>query len=405
MSVAENLLLGYLPQGRIFLDKKRLLEVASRKIQEMNETFDPRIKVKNLPIGQRQIVEIGRALLRDVPIIAFDEPTSSLSEHEVTQLFETIRELKEQGRSIIYVSHRLDEIFNLCDTVTVLRDGKRVETFTDMTELTHGILVQRMVGREIKDIYGYKSRKKGKTILEIKNVLGKGLTKAANFKVAKGEIVGFFGLVGAGRTELLKLIFGAEPINSGEVLIDGENVVIKSPVSAIRNGISFSPEDRKDEGVVGVLSVSENINMSCRRNMLKVKLFLDKKKERKNVDFFIEKLKIKTPTREALLGKLSGGNQQKTILARWLSEEGVDIFIMDEPTRGIDVGSKHEIHKIMYQLAEEGKAVIFASSELPEVMGVSDRVIVMREGAIVASVDRAEATEKKILSMAMPVSN
>ena len=401
MTVSENLLLGHFPQKSAFLNKRQMLDMARKQIRDLMEDIDPNTKIKNLPIGQRQMIEIGKALLHNAEIIAFDEPTSSLSEKEVTQLFKIIKNLQEQGKAIIYVSHRMEEIFNICDTVTVFRDGKHIETFTEMSRVSHDILVQRMVGREIKDVYGYRSRQTGEKMFEVKNIRGKGVNKDLSFDVAKGEIVGFFGLVGAGRTELLKLIFGAEEMASGQVFVHGRQVEITNPVSAINNGICLCPEDRKDEGIIPVRSVSENINISSRRHFMKAGIFLDKQKEKENCDDFIDKLDIKTPSRDQLIGNLSGGNQQKTILARWLSEE-VDVFLLDEPTRGIDVGAKYEIYQIMYQLAEEGKVVIFVSSDLPEVMGVADRVIVMRDGGMTGSLDRSELSDERILSMALP---
>ncbi len=401
MTVAENLLLGHFPQQGVFLNKAQMLDMAGRQIRDLMEDIDPNTKIKDLPIGQRQMIEIGKALLHHAEIIAFDEPTSSLSEKEVAQLFKIIRNLQAQGKAILYVSHRMEEIFTICDAVTVFRDGKHIETFEDMSRVTHDILVQRMVGREIKDVYGYRPRQIGKKMFEVRNIRGKGVNTALSFEVAKGEIVGFFGLVGAGRTELMKLIFGADTLESGEIFVHGKQVTIDNPISAINNGICLCPEDRKDEGIIPVRSVSENINISCRRHFLSAGLFLNKQKERENTDKFIDKLSIKTPSRDQLVGNLSGGNQQKTILARWLSEQ-VDIFLLDEPTRGIDVGAKYEIYQIMYQLAEEGKVVIFVSSDLPEVMGVADRVVVMRDGSMVGTLNRSELSDERILSMALP---
>lgn len=401
MTVAENLMLGHWPEKKIFLDKKRLLEIATKQIKELMEDFDPETKVKNLSIGQRQMIEIGKALLHNADIIAFDEPTSSLSEREVKHLFKIIKNLQQQGCAIIYVSHRMEEIFDLCDTCTVFRDGQKIETFENMQEVTHDLLVKKMVGREIEDIYGYESREKGKIIFAVKDLYGPGLKEKISFEVAEGEIVGFFGLVGAGRSELLKLIYGGIPKESGQIFVHGQEIKIDHPNAAIKGGICLLPEDRKDEGIIPVRSVEENINISSRRHYLKANLFLNKKKEEEITETFIDKLEIKTPSRKQIINNLSGGNQQKVILARWLSED-VDIFLMDEPTRGIDVGAKYEIYKIMYQLAREGKAVIFVSSDLPEVLGVADRIIVMRNGNIVGSLDREEATEENVLSMALP---
>ncbi len=403
MTVAENLLLGHMPKKRSgFIDFRAMNETAQKEMQYVLENIDPTRKVKKYAIAQRQMIEIGKALLHNADIIAFDEPTSSLSDKEIKRLFQIIRNLKEQGKAIIYVSHRMEEIFKVCDRVTVFRDGQLVETFSDMKEVNHNLLVKRMVGREIRDVYGYKARPLGEELLRVNDIIGRGISQAASFSVKAGEIVGFFGLVGAGRTELMRLIYGAEKVISGKVSVEGAAVNCVHPRDAINEGICYCPEDRKDDGIIPIRSVNENINISCRRNMLKRGIFLNKEREKENADHFIEKLSIKTPSREQLIGNLSGGNQQKTILARWLSED-IRVFLMDEPTRGIDVGSKYEIYQIMYSLAESGKAVVFVSSDLPEVMGVADRIVVMRNGEIVGSLTREEVSEEKLLSLALPV--
>lgn len=403
MTVAENLMIGNYPNKKGFVDHKELREKAETQIKMLMEDFDPKTKVKELSIAQKQMIEIGKALMQDAKIIAFDEPTSSLSDREIKHLFEIIEKLKDEGKAIIYVSHRMEEIFEICDTCTVFRDGKHIETFREMEEVTHDLIVKKMVGRELNDIYGYEQREKGKEIFRIENIRGKGVKRNINLTVQEGEVVGIFGLVGAGRTELFKLIYGVENIEAGKVEVRGKEVSLNSPKESIRNKICLLPEDRKDEGIIGIRSVSENINISSRRHHLKYNFFLDKKAEKETADKFISDLDIKTPSREQLTANLSGGNQQKVILSRWLSED-IDVFLMDEPTRGIDVGAKYEIYKIMYNLASEGKGILFISSDLPEVMGVSDRLVVMRSGEIIGILDREEFTEEKILSMALPVS-
>lgn len=403
MTIAENLMIGKYPHKKGFVNFKELREKCKKQIDLLLDDVLPETKVKDLSIGQKQMVEIGKALLHDAKIIAFDEPTSSLSEREINRLFEIINNLKEQNRSIIYVSHKMEEILKICDSCTVFRDGKHIDTYKEMKGIKNDILVRKMVGREIKDMYGYEPRELGDIILEVENLFGEGINKKVNLKVAAGEIVGLFGLVGAGRTELLKLIYGVRPLKSGKIKIRGKSVEIKSPQSAIKNKICLLPEDRKDEGIIETGSVSDNINISSRRHMLKYNLFLDKKKEKSNADKFIKELDIKTPSREQIILNLSGGNQQKVIFSRWLSED-MEVFLLDEPTRGIDVGVKSEIYKIIYQLAHEGKCVILVSSELPEVLGVSDRIVVMRNGEIAGSLKREEANEETILSMALPVS-
>jgi len=403
MTVAENLMIGNYPNKKGFLDKKKLKEKAVKQIKMLMEDFNPKTKVKDLSIAQKQMIEIGKALMQDAKIIAFDEPTSSLSDREIKHLFEIIEKLKEDGSTIIYVSHRMEEIFKICDSCTVFRDGKHIETFRNMKEVTHDLIVKKMVGRELNDIYGYEERNKGAEIFDIENIRGKGVKKSINLTVHEGEIVGIFGLVGAGRTELFKLIYGLEKVEAGRIEVKGEEVSLKSPKESIRNRVCLLPEDRKDEGIIGIRSVSENINISSRRHHLIYNFFLNKQAEKETADKFINDLDIKTPSREQLAVNLSGGNQQKVILSRWLSED-IDVFLMDEPTRGIDVGTKYEIYKIMYNLAAEGKGILFVSSDLPEVMGVSDRVVVMRSGEIIGSLNREEFTEEKILSMALPVS-
>jgi len=401
MTVAENMLLGRWPQRGFFLDKRRLRRQALAQIDTLLENIDPDTKLKYLSIGQQQTVEIAKALLHNATIIAFDEPTSSLSSRETEQLFLVIRKLRSEGRIILYVSHRLEEIFALCDAVTVFRDGKRIETFETMHEVTADVLIRNMVGREMKDMYGYRPRKKGDTFLEVKDLKGPGIKQDASFSAARGEIVGFFGLTGSGRTELMKNIFGAVGKEHGEVLVGGAAAKITDPFSAIDQGLCFCPEDRKREGIMAVRSVAENINISSRRHSVRAGIFLDKRREGWTADNFIQVLRIKTPSRNQPIGNLSGGNQQKVILARWLSEK-IEVVMLDEPTRGVDVGSRYEIYQIIYQLAEEGKTIIFVSSDLPEVMGVSDRIIVMCAGSITGEVDRDDFSQETLLSMALP---
>lgn len=402
MTVAENLLLGHYPNNRGFVNYKEMLERAQRQLDALGVDISPQTKVKHLSVGQRQMIEIGKALLHDAEIITFDEPTSSLSEKEKQQLFKIIRQLKKEQKVIIYVSHRMDEIFDLCDSCTILRDGRHVETLEDMTGIDADYLVQKMVGREITDQYGYEPRTVGKALFEVKDIQGPGVTAPVSFQIQAGEIVGFFGLVGAGRSELFKLIYGDVPRQGGQIFVNNVQVEIKNPRDAIQNRICFLPEERREEGIIGVRSVGENINISSRRNKLKAKFFIDKKAETETAERFVRALKIRTPSINQQIRNLSGGNQQKGILARWLSEQ-IDVFMMDEPTRGIDVGAKYEIYQIIYELAKQGKAIAFISSDLPEVMGVADRIIVMREGRIAGCLERSEATSEKILSMALPV--
>jgi L-arabinose transport system ATP-binding protein len=401
MSVAENLFLGHLPRRRGLVARRELAAATRQQLELIGETLDPAAKVGRLPLAQRQMVEIAKALTRGARVIAFDEPTSSLSDREVRRLFSIIRELKARGCAILYVSHRMDEIFELCDRITILRDGKLVETAT-LSSLTRDAVVQRMVGRQLADIYHYTPRTQANPGLAVQGLLGHGLAAPCTFSARGGEILAFFGLVGAGRTELLRLIYGAAAKTAGSVMVCGRTVDIASPRDAIKAGIVLCPEDRKKEGIVPVRSVLENINLSARRRQAHAGGLINDRWERANAQQRIEQLRIRTPSAWQLIRNLSGGNQQKVILGRWLSET-VNVILLDEPTRGIDVGAKSEIYSIVQNLARDGVCVIMVSSELPEIMGVADRIIVMRQGQIAGSVDRAEATEEKLLKLALPL--
>jgi L-arabinose transport system ATP-binding protein len=292
----------------------------------------------------------------------------------------------------------MEEIFRICDQLTVMRDGKKIITYGALQGISTGDIIVKMVGRDIADIFGYKPREKGPEILAVDGITGYGIKAPVTFKAAQREIIGIFGLVGAGRTELLKLIYGAARVMSGTVKVGGVPAHIESPIDAIKRGIILLPEDRKKEGIIPVRSVKENINLSARRN---AGFVIDEKWEEKNSREMVEKLKIKTPSLEQLIQNLSGGNQQKAILARWLSEE-IKVLLLDEPTRGIDIGAKSEIYSFIYELAEKGAAVIMVSSDLPEVLGVSDRVLVMCEGKITGELARQQATSEKVMKLALP---
>ncbi len=399
-SVAENMYLGQLPRRRGLVHWKKLYEDTRRGLGRLKMDIDPRTLVKHLSIGQRQMIEIAKALTREAKIIAFDEPTSSLSAREIEQLFRVIGELRAEGKVIIYVSHRMEEIFRLCDRITVFKDGRFVRTFEDVKDVTNDDLVRAMVGRDVGDVYGYAPRPHGDVRLEVKGLVAPGLSAPVDLTVRRGEIVGLFGLVGAGRSECLMGIFGGSRKSAGRVLIDGHEADIKSPVDAIMNGLVLCPEDRKAEGIIALHSVRDNINISARRKTLLARCIINAAWERKNAAKRIGELNIKTPSDQQLLLNLSGGNQQKVILGRWLSEE-IRCILLDEPTRGIDVGAKNEIYNIIYHLASEGIAVVFVSSDLPEVLGVSDRIVVMREGAVAGELRHDEATEEKALHLAM----
>jgi L-arabinose transport system ATP-binding protein len=400
MSVAENLFLGHLPQKMGVVNRHELMAAAKKQLNLIGEAIDPATKLGRLPLAQRQMVEIAKALTRGARIIAFDEPTSSLSDREVKRLFAIIRDLKARGCAILYVSHRMEEIFNLCDRITILRDGKHVET-AELSALTRDTVVKRMVGRELADIYQYSARSPTRPGLAVQSLTGPGLSEPCSFQAAAGEIFGFFGLVGAGRSELLRLIYGAVPKTSGSVSVAESSVVINSPRDAITAGIVLCPEDRKKEGIVAVRSVLENINLSARRRRAHGGILINETWERANARQRVDQLRVRTPSERQLIRNLSGGNQQKVILGRWLSET-VKVILLDEPTRGIDVGAKSEIYSIMQNLARDGVCVIMVSSELPEVLGVADRIAVMRQGRIAAVVKRGEANEEMLLKLALP---
>lgn len=400
MTVAENIYLGQLPSKRGWVNRKLLRYEARLQLEHLGLDIDPDTPLKYLSIGQWQMVEIAKALARNAKVIAFDEPTSSLSAREIEQLFRVIRELRAEGRVIIYVSHRMEEIFALSDAITVFKDGRYVRTFTDMQQVDNDILVQAMVGRNLGDVYGYQPRPLGEVRLQLNAVKAPGVKMPVSFTVRQGEIVGLFGLVGAGRSELMKGLFGGTKITSGQVLLDGKPLKITSPVDAIRQGMMLCPEDRKADGIIAVHSVRDNINISARRKSVKVGCLINNRWETQNANQQIKALNIKTPGPEQLIMNLSGGNQQKAILGRWLSQE-MKVILLDEPTRGIDVGAKHEIYNVIYALAKQGIAVLFASSDLPEVLGLADRILVMREGEITGELTHEQATEEKALGMAM----
>ena len=402
MTVAENLLLGRYPRRGALLDRTALRAEAVRLLQLVGEDISPDTRVGRLPLAQRQMVEIAKALGRGAQLVAFDEPTSSLSEQETRRLFEIIRDLRTRGHAILYVTHRMDEVFELCDAATVLRDGRHVVTHDSLVGLTREALVKSMVGRELTNVFNYRPRPHVPDGLAVRQLAGSGLRAPVSFDVARGEIVGFFGLAGAGRTELMRLLCGAVSPTGGEVRVHGEVLAGGSPRTAIRAGLVFCPEDRKKEGIIPVRSVAENINLSARRSRLHAGFFLQNDWERTNAAAQIARLGVRTASPATPIRFLSGGNQQKAILARWLSEK-VRVVVLDEPTRGIDIGAKSEIYALLQELAAAGTSIVIVSSELPEVLGIADRVLVMREGVVAAEFDRAAATPEAVLHAALPV--
>jgi len=402
LNVMENIFLEDMPAGRLgFVNVGEL----RRKTQEIIDLFglpiEPTDTVGWLSVAYQQMVEIMKAYRRDSNIIAFDEPTAPLTDKEIEILFKLIRKLKEKGKVIIYVSHRMAEIFQISDDIVVLKDGSLVKTL--LTENTHeGELVKAMVGRDIGDTYANLKRndKIGDVLLEVNNLVTYDV-KDVSFKLHKGEVLGFAGLIGSGRTELMRAIFGADPILSGEIKIEGRPVRFRSPSEAVENGIALCPEDRKEQGLVLKRSIFENVSIPVLKKVRKG-LFLNRKTEFDLAKSAVKRYSIKTPSVEKRVMELSGGNQQKVILGRWTSEKmATKILILDEPTKGIDVGTKAEVYQMVCDFARQGIGVIFISSELTEVLNVSDVIMVMHNGRISGSVTREEATEELVLQLAM----
>lgn len=401
LSVAENLRLGRFPQTGGIIDFRAMFDEVGKTLADIGIDVDPRAKISALSIGERQMVEIAKAVMIDARVIALDEPTSSLSSRESEILFRLIDRLRAAGKVILYVSHRLDEIFRLCDGCTVLRDGTLAAHHPTMEGVTRDRLVSEMVGREISNIWGWRPRPAGEVRLAVEGLSGSRVPEPQSFVARAGEVLGFFGLVGAGRSELMRLVFGADAAASGRVTIDGAPLRPLDPATAIRSGLVLCPEDRKADGILQGRSITENVAISSRRHHSPFGI-IRPALEGATADRFIGALRIRTPSRRQDIVNLSGGNQQKVILARWLSEPNIKVLIADEPTRGIDVGAKAEIYEILYSLAEKGVAVVVISSELPEIIGISDRVLVMCDRRITAEFQRAEVSEAALLAAALP---
>ena len=402
MTVMENIFLEDLPKTKAgFIKRGELKKKAQEIIDKFGLPIDPEEKVGHLSVAYQQMVEIMKAYRRDSMIIAFDEPTASLTDTEVSILFNLIRQLKEEGKVIFYVSHRLAEIFQITDDIVVLKDGALVGV-AQTSEMNDESLIKMMVGRDIGDTYANLVRNDhvGDVLLEVRN-LETDVVHDVSFSVHSGEVLGFAGLVGSGRTEVVRAIFGADPIKSGTILLKGQEVSFKTPHDAIEAGIALCPEDRKEQGLVLGRSIKDNISIPV-LDSVSDGLFLNKKREAELVEASVKEYSIRTPTIEKIAAELSGGNQQKVILGRWTSREiNIDVLILDEPTKGIDVGTKAEIYQRICNYAREGKAVIFISSELTEVLNVSDRIIVMHNGHITGIKSRDEATEENIMALAM----
>ncbi|EHB65367.1 sugar ABC transporter ATP-binding protein [Paenibacillus lactis] len=398
MTVLDNLFIGKEPtSGLGFLNMKQMKALAKEQFGKLSVTIPLTQEAGECSVGQQQMIEIAKALMTKAKVIIMDEPTAALTEREIEKLFEVIRSLKKEGVSIVYISHRMEEIFTICDRITVMRDGKSVDT-KPIPDTNFDEVVRKMVGRELTERYPARHPVPGDVVLEVKNISSKGKFENVSFSVRAGEIVGMSGLMGAGRTEMMRAIFGLDPLDSGEIWVRGKKVNIRKPDDAVKHGIGFITEDRKDEGLVLDFSVRENMALT---NLFSFssKGFISAKKELDFVDTLTKRLQIKTHTTETPARNLSGGNQQKVVIAKWIGI-GPSVLILDEPTRGVDVGAKREIYQLMNELTERGVAILMVSSELPEVLGMSDRILVVHEGRISGEVSGENATQEQIMTLA-----
>ena len=398
LSVAENMFLGREMVGKGILDNRKMRQEAKNILNELKIDIDPDQTVGDLPVSKQQMVEIAKALSIHAKILIMDEPTSALTAREIEDLFRIIKDLKAQGCGIVYISHRLEELAEIVDRVTIMRDGQYI-TDGNFKDMTMDQIITNMVGREIKEKFPRVTCTKGKKVFEVKNLNAGRMVRDINFSLYEGEIVGFAGLMGAGRTETTRAIFGVDPKESGEFYLDGQKIEIHNPMDAIRNGVVLAPEDRKKDGLCTKLSIRQNLalpNLDIICNKLGV---IRKSKEDELCAEAVQNLRIKTPNIEVDSGNLSGGNQQKVVVGKWLARNS-RVVIFDEPTRGIDVGAKVEIYNLMNDLKKQGIAVMFVSSEMPEVMGIADRIIVMCDGRITGELMANEASQSQILTMA-----
>ena len=396
LTITENIFLGNLKYKYGLVDWKYMKGKAIEMLDGIGLQISPDICVGELTVARKQMVEICKAINHDCKLIVMDEPSATLTEKELNMLFDIIEGLKNNGWTIVYISHRLEEVFSIADNVTVLRDGEHVGT-VPVCSVDRTALISMMVGRELEKEFPKQENEIGEKVLEVVNICRKGVLKDINFHVRKGEVLGIAGLVGAGRTELVRAILGIDKIDSGEVIFKGKKVIIKNFKQAIDKGLGLVPEDRKLHGLILPFSVKENV---CLVNMSKIIRggIVKGKLEKEHAQEYVKKLRIVTPSVDFEVGSLSGGNQQKVVISKWLLQDS-DVFFLDEPTRGVDVGAKVEIYKIINSLVEKGKTVVMISSELPEILGMCDRIIVMQEGKLVGELTREEATQEKIIAL------
>ena len=398
LSIAENIFAGRLAKKGKLIDWKEINAKAKELLLRISFDVDPTTVVGTLTVAEKQMVEIAKALSRNSRIILMDEPSATLTKKELDALFQIIRDLKEQGIAVIYISHRMEEIFEICETVTVMRDGQIIGT-RNISDVSSDELVEMMVGREVNSAFPARNVEIGEEVMRVENLCRKDRRQNVSFTLRRGEVLGVAGLVGAGRTEIMRAIFGVDYINTMNVYVRGKKVKITNPTNAKKHGIAFLTEDRKAEGLTLDFTVKSNI-VAANLPSIKKGLFTSKKQEDEIADAYIERTRIKTPHRNQKVGNLSGGNQQKVVVSKWLNS-APDILIMDEPTRGIDVGAKREIYEIINDLVAQGKSVILISSELPEVLGMSDRVLVMKDDAIVAVLSGDDINAVEVMRYAL----
>ncbi|MGG1480754.1 sugar ABC transporter ATP-binding protein [Bacillus smithii] len=398
MTVLENLFIGKEVTNKLgILNTKKMKALAKDIFKRLGMTLPLEQEAGLCSVGEQQMIEIAKALMTDAKVIIMDEPTSALTDREIQRLFQLMESLKKDGVSIVYISHRMEEIFTICDRITIMRDGKTVHT-SPIKETNFDEVVKKMVGRELKDRFPERRPKPGKIVFEVKNLTRKGYFENIHFSLRSGEILGISGLMGAGRTEIMRSLFGIDPLDEGEIFIDGQKVTIKNPYDAVRKHMAFATENRKEEGLILDFSIRENISLP---NLFSLapKGIVQSEEEEKFVDMMSKRLKIKTSSTEEAAGNLSGGNQQKVVIAKWIGI-GPKVLILDEPTRGIDVGAKREIYQLMNELTDRGMGIIMISSELPEILGMSDRILVIHEGKIAGELQGKEADQETIMTLA-----
>lgn len=397
LTVADNIYIGRPPKKAGFIDDKKLHADAQAILDDLGIDLNTHSVVRSLSIAKQQMVEIAKAISTNSRILVLDEPTAALSENEIQQLFVIIRNLQKKGVGMVYISHRMEELAHICERVTVLRDGKYIGT-RDYKELTVDELVNMIVGRTLEDKFPQHKRTIGEVVLEANNIKRRGIVDVEHLEVRRGEILGIAGLMGSGRSEIVRCIFGADPADSREVIIEGRKVAINSPSQAIANGLGYVTEDRKHDGLALNLDVLFNTNMAHIDQLTRFGV-VDDREAKANAQRYKDMLHIRTPSLLQLARNLSGGNQQKVVLAKWLCNN-VKVLIVDEPTRGIDVGAKFEVYELLNKLSDDGVAIIMISSELPEILGMSDRILVIHEGSVNGEMDAADATQEKILFLA-----